>query len=118
MLKDLPVPCPEQNHVLRRSGSSKNANASQLQSAASEVGHSTATQAQGSNSLGQTSGAPEQLSQMQQLQLLAAADANQADLPSGAFTSGHSGLSSLIPQKGLRYSAGLATHAFDTMLQP
>ena len=56
---------------------------------------SIATQAPGPDSMGQTSGAPAQLSQMQQLQLLAAANANQADIPDGAFSSGLHGLGGL-----------------------
>ncbi len=45
--------------------------------------------------MGQTSGAPAQLSQMQQLQLLAAANVNQAEIPDGAFSSGLHGLGGL-----------------------
>lgn len=50
---------------------------------------------QAPDTLGQTSGAPPQLSQMQQLQLLAAANANQAEIPGGSFSSGLHGLGGL-----------------------
>ena len=79
----------EPKHLLQRSGSSKKAKGSQLQPPAGEVGHSIATQALGPDSLGQTIGAQRSPNQMQQLQLLAGANAHQAEMLDGAFSSGH-----------------------------
>ena len=56
---------------------------------------SIASQAPGPDSLGQSSGVTAQLRQMQQLQALAAANANHAEIPDGAFSSGLHGLGGL-----------------------
>lgn len=57
--------------------------------------HNAASQPPGSESLGQNNGAAPQLTQMQQLQLLAAANANQGNMPDGNFSSGMQGLGGL-----------------------
>ena len=53
--------------------------------------HSSASQAPAPETIGQNSTAAPQLSQMQQLQLLAAANANLGNLPDGSFSSGLQG---------------------------
>ena len=70
-----------------------------------------ASQAPGPDALGQNSGAPSQLSQMQQLQLLAAANANQGNLPDGSYSSGLQGLGGLdssLWNYNLPHSGGLS----------
>ena len=89
MLRDLPVPRLSKIYLLQRLESNKEPKGGQLRPAAGGVGHITATQAPGPDSLGQTSGALMQLSPKEQLELLAAANANQAEVPDWAFSSGH-----------------------------